>query len=240
MSKQQQKLVRPLICHFLGWGDDQTPHRYVKVATAMGQQVLKIPKSFRPQIQDWQLGVWLTLLIQERVNATTGKTKIKVKQLLTSPGVSILDNLPNIVTSQVKIAQPAVTDSHLSPEVYPPDARSQIRVCQGSSCRRRGSAEICKSMQAYLDRADLHDRVEIKPVKCLHQCKAAPHVIVTSPATAVISGKTHYRQLQQHQVKAILDRHFPPAIPIAPIDYNLVKKISNYLQRQIVSTTSVI
>jgi (2Fe-2S) ferredoxin len=241
MSKQQQKLVRPLICHFLGWGDDRIPHRYVKVATAMGQQVLKIPKSLRPQIQDWQLGVWLTLLIQERVNATTGKTKIKVKQLLTSPGVSILDNLPKIVTSQVKIEQqPAVTDSNLSPEVYMPDTRSQIRVCQGSSCRRRGSAEICKSMQAYLDQSDLHDRVEIKPVKCLHQCKAAPHAIVTSPATAVIPGKTHYRQLQQYQVKAILDRHFPPATPTAPIDYNLVKKISNYLQRQIVSTTSVI
>lgn len=236
MSKQQQKIIKPLVGHFLGWGDDRIPHRYIKLATAKGHQVLKVSKHLRPQIQDWQPGMWLTAISQERVNTNTGKTKIKVKQLLTSSGESILDNLP----SPSKSEQPAVTDRNLHPAVSLPEERSQIRVCQGSSCRRQGSEKICKSMQAYLDRAELTDRVEIKPVKCLHQCKAAPHAIVTSPDSAVLPGKTHYRQLQHHQVKVILDRHFPTDIPISPSDDSLVKKIGNYLQSHTLSVSSII
>jgi (2Fe-2S) ferredoxin len=236
MSKQHQKIIKPLVGHFLGWGDDRIPHRYIKLATANGHQVLKVSKRLRPQIQDWQPGMWLTVLSQERVNTSKGKTKIKVKQLLTSSGVSLLDNLPSPIESE----QPAVTDNHLRPEVTLPEERSQIRVCQGSSCRRQGSEKICRSMQAYLDRAELNDRIEIKPVKCLHQCKAAPHAIVTSPDSAVLPGKTHYRQLQHHQVKVMLDRHFPTDIPISPSDRSLVKKIGNYLQAQTLSIPSII
>jgi (2Fe-2S) ferredoxin len=237
MSKRQQKIIKPLVGHFLGWGDDLIPHQYIKLATANGHQVLKVSKRLRPQIQNWQPGMWLTAISQERVNTNTGKTKIKLKQLLTSSGVSILDNLPLPIES----AQPAVTDNNnLRPEVSLPEERSQIRVCQGSSCRRQGSEKICKSMQAYLDRAELNDRVEIKPVKCLHQCKAAPHAIVTSPDSVVLPGKTHYRQLQHHQVTVILDRHFPTDIPISPSDDSLVKKIGNYLQSHALSIPSII
>jgi (2Fe-2S) ferredoxin len=239
MSKQQQK-IRPLVGHFLGWGDDRTPHRYIKVANAQGQQVLKVAKSLRSQIQDWQPGVWLALLTQEQVNPTTGETKIKVKRLLTPPRGSVVDNLLNRLPSQVKIEQPTDTDSNPSPTIGTKETQSQIRVCQGSSCRRRGSAEICQSMQAYLDRCDLKDQVEIKPVKCLHQCKSAPHAIVTSPTGAILPGKTHYRQIQYYQIKAILDRHFPTASPITPINYNLVRKISDYLYPRIISTPSIL
>ena len=93
-------------------------------------------------------------------------------------------------------------------------------------------------MEAYLDRHDLTDRVQIESVKCLHQCKAAPHAIVISPSTAILPGKTHYRQLQPGQVQVMLAKHFPLAAAPVPIGSNLIEKISNYLSQQRISISN--
>jgi Thioredoxin-like [2Fe-2S] ferredoxin len=191
MSKHYQKLIKPLVGQFLGWGDDRTPHRYLKIATLEGEERVKVAKSFRPHIQDWQPGIWLTLLSQEQICKVTGKRKLKVKQLST----------PNQSGSA-----PSQQESSLATtEVIP----TKIQVCQGSSCRRRGSGQICQAMQAYLESHHLTDRVEIQSVKCLHQCKAAPQAIVTSPDSEVLPGKTHHRQIQPDRVATILAKHFP-------------------------------
>ncbi len=224
MSNQRLKLIRPLTGYFLGWGDDHHPHRYIKLATANGECLIKAAKSLRPQIQDWQPGIWLTLLAQERVCRSTGEKKIKVKQLLTparvDPRHSHLAGSP---------LQSAIDCSSILP--------TKIQVCQGSTCRRRGSDQICRSMEAYLDRHDLTDRVQIESMKCLHQCKAAPHAIVTSPAGEILPGKTHYRQIQPHQMQAILAKHFPIVSPPTPIGANLIEMIGAYLQQQLISTS---
>ena len=223
---KQYKLIKPLTGHFLGWGDDSTPHRYIKLATSSGEQTLKVAKSLRSQIQDWQPGMWLTLLSQERTSPATGEKKIKVKQLLISP---IHDRSDRI-------------DRELSPtdecKVSMPNEPTKIRVCQGSSCRRSGSEKICRSMQAYLESNDLTGKVKIEAVKCLHQCKAAPHAIFCSPSSAILPGKTHYRQLQTSQVQLMLAKHFPLAASSVPVSSNLIEKIGNYLSRQRISTSN--
>ena len=233
MSKHQQKLIQPLTGEFLGWGDNRIPHRYIKLATTNGQQVVKVAKSLRSQIQDWQPGVWLTLLGQQRVNLTTGETKIKVKQLLTPPRVI------NSIDNSLNPLPPLETIEHQQLEhrlIVP----TQIRVCQGSSCRRKGSEGICTAMQTYFDRHDLTDRVEIKTVKCLHQCKTAPHAIFTHPDGGIQPEKTHYRQLQHYQVKAILMQHFPLTTSAESIGYNLIGRISTYLRQQIRSASTAL
>ena len=93
-------------------------------------------------------------------------------------------------------------------------------------------------MQTYLDRHDLTDRVQIETVKCLHQCKAAPHAIVNSPAESILPGKTHYRQLQPSQVNTILGKHFSIVLPSKPPGTNLIGKIATYLQRHQISTST--
>jgi Thioredoxin-like [2Fe-2S] ferredoxin len=220
MSNGQEKLIRALTGHFLGWGDDRNPHRYIKLATANGEHLIKVARNLRPQIQDWQPGLWLTLQIQERICRSTGETKIKVKQLLTSPPVALLAESP---------LQPKTDGSHVKP--------TKIQVCQGSTCRRRGSEQICRSMQAYVDRHDLTTRVQIESVKCLHHCKAAPQAIVTSPAGAILPGKTHYRQIQSSQMLAVLAKHFPIVSPPKPSGSNFIEKIGAYLQQHQTSTS---
>jgi Thioredoxin-like [2Fe-2S] ferredoxin len=223
---KQHKRIEPLTGHFLGWGDDRTPHRYIKLATDSGEKTVKVAKSLRSQIQDWQPGMWLTLLSQERISLATGETKIKVTQLLISPRIypscRINSEFPPTDESQVKL----------------PVEPTKIRVCQGSSCRRSGSEKICRSMQAYLESNNLTEKVEIETVKCLHQCKAAPHAIVSSPNTAILPGKTHYRQLQPGQVQVMLAKHFPLAASPVPIGSNLIEKISNYLSQQRISVSN--
>jgi (2Fe-2S) ferredoxin len=230
MSKHPQKLIRTLTGHFMGWGDDITPHRYIKLATANGEQLIKVAKSLRPQIQDWQPGRWLTLLIQEGICRSTGEPKIKVKQLLTPPRIDPPTNLGNRLPSQQAIDCGLVTSSPVEP--------TKIRVCQGSACRRRGSDRICRSMQTYVDRHNLTDLVQLETVKCLQQCKAAPHAIVTSPPGAISPQKTHYRQIQPSQIHAILAKHFPIVLPSNSSKSNLIEKVSAYLQQHQIFTST--
>jgi (2Fe-2S) ferredoxin len=223
MSKYQKNPIQPLTGEFVGWGDDRVPHRYIKLATANGVQVLKVAKSLRSQLQDWQPGIWLTLLGQERVNPATGERKIKIKQVLVIPRMKAIENSPPALSLEPVEQLPVINDP-------PPPA--QIRVCQGSSCRRRGSEGICRAMQTYLDRNELTEQVEIKSVKCLHQCKAAPHAIVIQ-SNGKSPEKTHYRQLQLCQVEKIIDRHFSTTSPVQPNENEVITHISNYLQQQI-------
>jgi (2Fe-2S) ferredoxin len=224
MSNGHEKLIRSRTGYFLGWGDDRHPHRYIKLATTNGVSLIKVAKNLRLQIQDWQPGIWLALLTQERICRSTGETKIKVKQLLTPPQIAPIQDL------SARLLLTSAIDCR-------PVKPTKIQVCQGSTCRRRGSDKICKSMQAYVDLHDLTTQVEIESVKCLHQCKAAPHAIVTSPAEAVLPGKTHYRQVQSSQMQAILAKHFPIVSPPKPSGSNLIEKIGAYLQQHQISTS---
>jgi (2Fe-2S) ferredoxin len=226
MSNPQHKLIRPLTGYFLGWGDDLAPHRYIRLETANGDRlVVKVAKPLRSHIQDWQPGMLVNLLTQERIDRATGCRKIKVKQLFVTPSID-----PSCDRAVEQIAAPIVS---------PPVAPTKIQVCQGSSCRRRGSEKICQMMQSHLERNDLTDTVRIESVKCLHQCKAAPQAIVTSPNTAMIPGKTHYRQLQPTQVQALLAKHFPIASKSDSIGSTIVEKIDNYFQQRSISTAAV-
>jgi hypothetical protein len=198
MSKEQQKYLRPLTAHFLGWGDSCTPHRYIKVATANGELTIKVSKQLRPQIQDLQPGVWLAMMSEERMDMGTGEIKIKVRQLLKLPDTST----PEYSTS----SSIGLVESAKNP--------AQIRVCQGSSCRRKGSGQLCQMMQSYLDRMSLTAQVEIKPVKCLHQCKDAPHII-TSGLCEV--KRTHYRQTKSIDIDSIMTTNFPSSCPLVAI-----------------------
>ncbi len=198
MSKDRQKYIRPLTAQFLGWGDSLTPHRYIRVATANGELAIKVSKKLRAQIQDLQPGVWLAMMSQERMDMATGEIKVKVKQLLKLPDTNI----------------PASSSSSSVELVTSAKNPAQIRVCQGSSCRRRGSEQICQMMQSYLNQTDLTAQVEIKAVKCLHQCKDAPHII--TPDLSEVPRK-HYRRVRSIDVDSIMMDSLPTLSPLVSI-----------------------
>jgi NADH:ubiquinone oxidoreductase subunit E len=198
MSKDQQKYIRPLTARFLGWGDSCIPHRYMRVATANGELAIKVSKQLRTQIQDLQPGIWLAMMSEERMDMATGEIKIKVRQLLKLPDT----NTPEYCSSSsVELVTPAKNPV-------------QIRVCQGSSCRRKGSGQLCQMIQSYLDRMNLTAQVEIKSVKCLHQCKDAPHII--TPDFSKVK-RTHHRQVRSIDVDRIMIDILPTSCPLRSI-----------------------
>lgn len=232
MSKHHHKRICHLQGYLLGWGDDRVPHRYLKLATTDGEKLVKIAKSLRSQIQDWQPSMYLELVVAAQVDRSTGQIKLKVKQFLNSPQlIQQIKQLPTSIPANSTVNLPLEKPSLC--EIEP----TTIRVCQGSSCRRRGSEQICRSMQAYLTQNDLTEQVKIEPVKCLHQCKAAPHAIFLS-RDPTLPEKTHYRQLQLRQVPVMLAKHLPIAAPSKPIGSNLIEKIGNYLSQQHISTSN--
>ncbi len=147
MSNPQHKLIRPLTGYFLGWGDDRTPHRYIRLGTDdRGELLVKVAKGLRSHIQDWQPGMFVNLLTQEKIDRVTGCRKIKVKQLSVPLSINI-DRSVDLISNAI---------------VSTPVAPTKIQVCQGSSCRRRGSEKICQMLQNHLERNDLTDRVRIE------------------------------------------------------------------------------
>jgi hypothetical protein len=196
---------------FIGWADDRYPHRRLKIHTDRGEQVMKIVKSLRLEIQDWQPGIWVSLWCKQRVNIVKGKTKIKIERLLDPSNRSF-----------------SQTTLDLSPPVH------TIRVCQGSACRKQGSKGICEAIASYLEEHDLADRVQIRPVKCLHQCKTAPHVIFP-PAS--VEGKIeggishqhgiHYPHFKTAQIAKIMGHHFPHLCASGVIGEDLLDRLSH-------------
>lgn len=199
MSKHANKSIRPLAGHFIGWGDDRVPHRYLKLATSDGELIAKVAKSLRSQIQEWQPGIWVNLMTQVRVKSD-GKSQIKIEQLIGSVDPSNL------------VATPA-TKRKAAPSL---DNTTEIRVCQGSSCRRRGSEQIAQAIAAELSDRQLGERVEVKSVKCMDRCKLAPNVTIVSSDEGILPGKTHYHKLQLDRIKSIIDQHFATFEAILP------------------------
>jgi NADH:ubiquinone oxidoreductase subunit E len=198
MSKDQQKYIRPLTGHFLGWGDSCIPHRYMRVATANGELSIKVSKQLRAQVQDLQPGVWLAMMSEEQMDMATGEIKIKVRQLLKLPDTNTLEYGSS---ASIELVSPVKNPA-------------QIRVCQGSSCRRKGSEKLCQMMQSYLDRMSLTAQVEIKPVKCLHQCKDSPHII--TPDFSEVK-RTHHSQVRSIDIDSIMMTSFPSSCPLVSI-----------------------
>ncbi len=201
MSKHADKSMRPLAGHFIGWGDDRVPYRYIKLATTEGELTAKVAKNLRSQIQEWQPGIWVNVMTQVRVKFDGDGARLKVIHLIGSVDPSNL------------VAKP-VPDSKAAPSID----MTEIRVCQGSSCRRRGSEQIAQAIAVELGERQLADRVEVKSVKCMDRCKLAPNITIVSPDEGIVPGKKHYHKLQLERVKSILDQHFPTVDAALSID----------------------
>ena len=54
----------------------------------------------------------------------------------------------------------------------------EIKVCIGSACHLKGSYEVIKKCQSYIDRHELSQLIELKSAFCLGKCSEAVSVQV--------------------------------------------------------------
>ena len=78
-----------------------------------------------------------------------------------------------------------------------------IRVCQKSSCRKRGGDAVWSALEAAIDEQGLGDRVKLKATGCIDKCKAGPNVIMP--------GKMRYGRVKAKSIAGLLEEHITAA-----------------------------
>ncbi len=54
----------------------------------------------------------------------------------------------------------------------------EIKICIGSACHLKGSYDVIKNCQTYIETNNLHDQIELKSAFCLGKCSEAVSVQV--------------------------------------------------------------
>lgn len=75
-------------------------------------------------------------------------------------------------------------------------------VCQKSSCRKRGAADVSQAINATLDAKGLTDEIAIKGTGCMKQCKKGPCAVF-------MPDKERYVKMKPKQVPELIEKHFP-------------------------------
>jgi len=162
--------------------------KYVRIATAAGEQLLKLSKEARPLIAETQLpvGSWITISGKETYKTKKGKRKRKI--------------------DQIEPQQPSATTTLPSPQ--PTVAKKEgkgkkdnILVCQKSSCCKRGGKAVYQAAMEAVEKHELSDRVNVKATGCMGKCKKGPCLVIQA-------DKSRHLGLKPEQVPELIAQQY--------------------------------
>lgn len=78
--------------------------------------------------------------------------------------------------------------------------KAKVLFCQKATCWKQGGKAACQLLKAELQSRGIEDRVEIKTVGCLKQCKKAPNMVI-------MPDKAHYSWVQPKQISSLIEKH---------------------------------
>jgi (2Fe-2S) ferredoxin len=183
-----------------------------------GEIYIKLAKYLRAAFDlHLQLGTWLQIVGEKKIDLKTGKVKLKAERIL-APAVKteLASEAPQGggVSSSFALSTGALSNGSVSyPEdnlsensstevkAKPAKGKATILVCQKSDCMKRGGKEVCQALEAALSDRGLESEVTIKGTGCMKNCKGGPNV--------VMPDKTRYSRIQAAQIPAVMDKHFP-------------------------------
>ena len=158
---------------------------YLNVA---GEQLmLKVSKRMRYYCSDLLVpGQQLHVLGKKKVNPKKERIKLKVEEILPATSDIVLKSTPIEV---------------LAPSELPEKGKPLcIRICQKSSCRKRGAMELWNELEAEIANRELGDRVRLQATGCMSKCKSAPNI--------VMPGKMRYEKVKARSIPEIMSEHF--------------------------------
>jgi (2Fe-2S) ferredoxin len=164
--------------------------RYLRLTTAQGLQQLKLGQSSRLDLLRGVLnglvfqGAWLEILGQQKVYSDGTLKSLKVEAL------RALQDSSDFREPKTDPPNPLPRRSTLP---------AKILICQKSSCRKRGSMAVQRSLEKELCDRQLLDQVCVKATGCLNQCSKGPILFM---------NKTPYRNVTVKNLGKILDQHF--------------------------------
>ena len=183
MSKSKQSFC--LEGRFEGFmAGSKSPFKYLSLRDAHEQHVIKLPKPLRLMLFRYlQSGDWVRAVGEQSIDSETGEPKLRA-------------------TEVIRINQPATVPTQTTP-TKSKRKKPRILICQKSTCRKRGAAQVCKEVEATLADCGLTDAVDIKLTGCMDKCKAGPNMVV-------MPQKRRYTKVKPEQVSELLAQHFQP------------------------------
>lgn len=176
--------------------------KYLRLATAEGEQVIKLSKELRPLLSHkrFPVGSWITVSGQETYKPKKGKLKRKIHAIE-----------PHHVTTASSTADVA---SYSSPSPTKKENKDKdkknkkqetkkenILVCQKSSCCKRGGKAVYQAAQEAVEKHELSDRVQVKATGCMGKCKKGPCVVMQG-------NKSRHLGVAPEQVKDLISQQY--------------------------------
>ncbi len=156
--------------------------KYIRIATAGGEQLLKLSKEVRPLIVEhrFPVGSWLTI---------SGKETYKPKKRTRKRKIN------SIKGQQPTTPQPERTKKKGK------EKKENILVCQKSSCCKRGGKAVYEAAMAAVEQHQLCDRVQVKATGCIGKCKKGPCLVMQS-------SKSRHLGLKPEEVPELITRQY--------------------------------
>lgn len=156
----------------------------IRLATSQGEQYIKLAKSLRPDCADvLQPGTWIQAQGYRKVNTKTGKIKLDAK--------AIMPALPSSHPQHASTA-PCSAVNH---------QQGKIRICQKSSCRKRGSKQVLSALNTAIQDSGQADNIQLQSMGCMGKCKSGPNLVI-------LPDKAHYTRVEPENITKILQQHF--------------------------------
>ena len=211
MSKSVQKSRFAIAGRFVRFAveDGFKIKGFYLTAAGVGEVYIKVPKRLRYYCADLLVpGAFLQVRGQKKVDLKRERFKLKAEEILSATAVYERASGQQLATGNLNFdaeAAIAIASTTVTPTATPPTATPQskpqcIRICQKSSCRKRGGAALWQALEAGLKEAGLSDRVTLKATGCMGKCKAGPNLIMP--------GKMRYGRIPVEAVPGLLEEHF--------------------------------
>ncbi|NJK41343.1 MAG: (2Fe-2S) ferredoxin domain-containing protein [Acaryochloridaceae cyanobacterium SU_2_1] len=195
MSKDTRRTNFTLTGQFIAYVlADNCEIKGIRLTTTEGERYIKLSKVLRPiSAQILQPGSWIQVQGSQKIALKTGKAKFKAHSIIAAlPDSAGFTDLP---------VAPAASAPLPPPQDLALKQVGKIRICQKSSCRKRGSQRVLSVLNSAIRDAGLDQEIELSEMGCVGKCKAGPNLIV-------LPDKTRYTKVKPQNIPKILEHHF--------------------------------
>ena len=158
--------------------------KYLQLVTEQGEYGIKVAKELRKSISS-KLKPGCLLKVTGMRKHEIHKGKIKYKAY----GIELLSK---------PVSEKVISQACNSTVTAKPKAK--VLFCQKSTCWKKGGKTACELLKKELKNRGIEDRVEVKTVGCLKQCKKAPNMVI-------MPDKARYSRVQPQKVSNLIEKH---------------------------------
>jgi (2Fe-2S) ferredoxin len=164
-----------------------------------GDYIIKLSKSARLSLRNG-------LALGDGIRVTGDRTLDPEKATISFKATTVHPiNSEQLLVDAPEVSLEQQVDTPPSPCAMADLPKATIRICQKSTCWKRGGKAVFKALQQTLQAQEGGDRITIKPTGCMKLCKAGPNL--------VMPDKTRHTKVAASDIPDLVHRHCPGLVP---------------------------